>query len=126
MENSGMDVEAYNNTNTLHSSASQESNPLNQTSKKHSRTDTLLKKNNILLHTLIMQNKIHFEYEDEQKYTIDKSVNQLAKETKISLDKLYTKANKQLKDESLYIPMTGETEKPKTTTVKKEKIEEFV
>jgi hypothetical protein len=125
METSVMDIDTYNNSE-LQSSTSQQNITTNPISSKHSRTDKLLKQNNILLHTLIIQQKIHFEYEDDQKYTIDKSVSQLAREAKLSLDNLYKSTNAQLKDKTLHIPMAGETEKPKITNFNKEKTEDFV
>jgi hypothetical protein len=124
MENWGMEIEQTNKLSK--SSTSEQSNKANQKSKKSNRTDKLLRQNNILLHTLIMQNKIHFEYEDDQKYTTHISINEAAKNTKIALDNLYKSTNEQLKDKTLYIPMMGETEKPKVTNFKKEKTEGFV
>jgi len=107
MENWGMEVEQTHklskSSNTL-----EHGNTTNQKSKKYNKTDKLLKQNNILLHTLIMQNKIHFEYEDDQKYTTHISINETAKNTKIALDNLYKSTNEQLKDKTLYIPMMGE------------------
>jgi hypothetical protein len=125
MENWGMEIEQTNKLSKS-SNTSEHSNTTNQRSKKSNRTDKLLKQNNILLHTLIMQNKIHFEYEDDQKYTTHISINEAAKNTKAALDNLYKSTNEQLKDKTLYIPMMGETEKPKVTNFKKEKTEDFV
>jgi hypothetical protein len=125
MENWGMEVEQTHKSNKS-SNTSEHSDTNNLKSKKYNRTDKLLHQNNVLLHTLIMQNKIHFEYEDDKKYTTDKTINQHAQNTKKSLDSLYKATNEQLKDKTLHIPMTGETEKQKVTNVTKEKTEDFI
>jgi hypothetical protein len=112
MENWGMEVEQTHKLSKS-SNTSEHGNTTNQKSKKYNKTDKLLHQNNVLLHTLIMQNKIHFEYEDDQKYTTHISINETAKNTKIALDNLYKSTNEQLKDKTLYIPMMGETQNNK-------------
>lgn len=99
MENPGMDIEFNNN------------NPQQSNIAYSSQTDKLLKENNVLLHTLIMQNKIHFEYKDDKQYTTNININQHAKNTKLALDNLYKLTNTQLEDKALHIPMTGQTKK---------------
>jgi len=101
MEDSGiMDVEITKSRN-----APQPKNKTNKIPKETSTTDKqLLKENNILLHALIMQNKIHFEYNENTRIssnTLDR------KATRSALDKLYTSTNTQLEDKTLHIPMTS-------------------
>lgn len=104
-----MDVE-FSNNSSKQRNTSQQGDTTN-TSKKNNQTNKLLKANNILLHTLIMQNKIHFEYEDNIRFTTDVTINRHANETKKSLDNLYASSNTQLEDKSLHIPMTHSTTK---------------
>lgn len=106
-----MDVENNNNSYNQHTPSQQYNNTHNSSSNKSSNTAALLKENNVLLHTLIMQNKIHFEYHDDTRFTTNMTINQHAKNTKIALDNLYRTANQQLQDQSLHFPMTGQTKK---------------
>jgi hypothetical protein len=111
MENLDMDIETHNNsekTSHQHDASNTKSNNNNQTNK-------LLKDNNILLHTLIMQNKIHFEYQDSVKHDPRQSINLHTKDALVAVDNLYKSHNSQIKDKALHIPMTGKTEIAKTT-----------
>jgi hypothetical protein len=106
-----MDVENNNNSS---SNTPESHNTRNKKSKNSNSLEKLLEQNNILLHTLIMQNKIHFEYEDDKKYTTNVTINQHAKNTQTALNNLYKSTNAQLTDKTLHIPMTGQTTVPKT------------
>jgi hypothetical protein len=110
-----MDIEVLDKSYQLGETSEQNDtpNPKSKKSNRSNRTDELLRQNNILLHALIMQNKIHFEYHDDIKYETQISVNQTAKNTRLALDKLYTSTNEQLKDKTLFIPMTGQTQSNK-------------
>ena len=88
--------------------SSKEKIDFHKTPKENNKTNKLLKENSILLHTLIMQNKIHFEYHDDTRFTTDITINQHAKNTQLALDNLYKSTNAQLDDKSLHIPMTGQ------------------
>ncbi len=103
-----MDVE-FNNNSSKQRNTSQQGDTTNTRSKKNNQTDKLLETNNILLYTLIMQNKIHFEYQDNIRFTTDVTINRHANDTKKALDNLYVSSNTQLNDKSLHIPMTHST-----------------
>jgi hypothetical protein len=67
-------------------------------SEKVSGKNKTLEDNNTLLHTLILQNKLHFEF--------DSSHQSKFKEFSSELDNLYKANNAQLNDKSLHIPMS--------------------
>lgn len=125
-----MEVEECNNHNS--SNTSESSSTINAKSNNSNPTDKLLKQNleatkttNILLYTLIMQNKTNIEYQDNIKHDTRQSIDLHAKDTKTAFDILYKSTNAQLKDKTLHIPMTGKTV-PTTTQTKSSKTEDII
>ena len=84
------------------------SNNNNQTAQLLQENNKLLKDLIVLTRTKIIQSKIHFEYDDDKRYTTDMTINQHAKNTQQALDNLYKATNTQLEDKALHIPMTGQ------------------
>jgi hypothetical protein len=124
-----MDVEEYNTRNTNNTS---EQNNASHT-KSGNNTDKLLKENNaltketnVLLHTLIMQNKTNIEYRDSIKHDTKHSIDQHAKEAQVTFDNLYKSHNAQLKNKALHIPMTGATVPTTAQTTKSSNTEDSI
>src|SRR5260221_1866154 len=96
----GMEMDVEECLNHTPSNTSEQDNTPRTKSSNH--TDKLLKQNNdllkdlvVLTHTKIMQDKIHFEYQDNKQHETKVPIDQHAKEAQTALNNTYKSANAQ-------------------------------